>query len=709
MVISLIKILTFIILLTSQVFADNSVNSGGTLNRPSRVYGAYTPGNCLASNSGGLVVDAGTGACGSGSGGSALWAIAPGNVGIGTTQNVGIGTLSPTLALQVIGNVGIGTISTSSDNLVVSGVSGGLTLDGIVGGIGGIDSNTLITLPFDNSLIDLSNNNFTITNTNGVTFSNSIFKFGGFSASFNGASSQFLKTTSTTLFNNGSGDFETDFWVQPTSLPGSGGNVAMVSDWNGGFSAGWQLYLHNQAGTQQIVFGGTSNNLTGTATLSTSAMSFIELNRSGGTTQICVNGSQITSSASAMGGNGSGPLCIGTQCLNGVDNGLDFTGQIDEFRYNSTSRGSSCLPMPATPYTSTTTSTPITFNSAGTLGAQIKYSSANSVLSFVNSNGNIGIGSTNPGQFLDVQGTIRSPQLIDTAFGTGVLTPSGNTATVVTSTGSRPTNDCVKWDASGNAIDSGGACGGSAAGGTNAIQYNSGSATFAGAENKFSFNGTNVGIGTTNGVALLSINSSAAQDLFRVDDSAGTDATPFIIDQTGNVGIGTAVPLALLSVASTLNQPMFRVDDNGDADASPFIIDQNGNVGIGTSITQNDKLLIMGGNVGIGTWVPATALDLKGTLVVSQNVGIGSITPGFSLDINGGIRTAGNTSNSLLNTTGGNVGIGSTNPGAPLDVTGEIRSNDWAVAATGTVLCKKATGGIGYCATLVGVVCSSCT
>lgn len=184
----------------------------------------------------------------------------------------------------------------------------------------------------------------------------------------------------------------------------------------------------------------------------------------------------------------------------------------------------------------------------------------------------------------------------------------------------------------------------------------------------------NFGIGTINPTALLEIDSNLAQDLFRIDDSAGTDATPFIIDQTGNVGIGTAVPLAVLSVASTTSQPLFRVDDNGDGDLSPFIIDADGNVGIGTANTQRDKLLVMGGNVGIGTWIPSTSLDVKGTIVstglrlstnpnagtvlVGDATGIGTWMVASTLPITSSQWVTQNTTDVSL--AGGNVGVGTT-------------------------------------------------
>lgn len=259
-------------------------------------------------------------------------------------------------------------------------------------------------------------------------------------------------------------------------------------------------------------------------------------------------------------------------------------------------------------------------------------------------------------------------------------------------------------------ITVGGGGSASAAGGLGAVQYGSPAGTFAGDETKVSINPNgNVGIGTTNGLALFSINSSAAQDLFRVDDSAGSDATPFIIDQTGNVGIGTATPLAVVAISSTLNQALFRVDDNGNGDLSPFIIDASGNVGIGTTNTERDALLVMSGNVGIGTWVPSTKLDVAGTIVTTAggNIGIGTVAPGQALDVSGNARIIGtnqlffgndnkadieasatttpalifknNSTESMRITNGNNVGIGTISPQGALTVmSGNVGIGTWA-------------------------------
>lgn len=220
-----------------------------------------------------------------------------------------------------------------------------------------------------------------------------------------------------------------------------------------------------------------------------------------------------------------------------------------------------------------------------------------------------------------------------------------------------PTNgNCAKFDASGNPIDSGSPCGGSAsaAGGKNAVQYNSGAATFSGDETKFSFNGTNIGIGTTNGTAALDV---------RV-----------IPNFTTNVGIGSLSPGKTLDVQGTgrLSSTLTTV---GISNTAAAITNDNAYTQSGTSSdtftgtstfsNATNSAFFTGGKVGIGTISPGSSLSILNNLSVgsyatnagpvggaifSGNIGIGQTTAGDQLDITGTNISAGMTVTSTAST-----------------------------------------------------------
>ena len=250
---------------------------------------------------------------------------------------------------------------------------------------------------------------------------------------------------------------------------------------------------------------------------------------------------------------------------------------------------------------------------------------------------NVGIGSATPGQLLDVQGTTRTKN----------FTLSGNGAAagfILQASSAVGMGTWVPEPSGGGSA--------SAAGGTNAVQYNSGSSTFAGAENVFSFNGTNVGIGTTNGVNKLDVRGTVTINSFEITSA-------------GNVGIGSAAPGVNLDVQGTIRTTG-------------------------------------GGTVSIGTTSTAVALNVGGNIdLTNTGSGIANVntTAGSNLTFTGGASTTSgfvlkSTSHITPNTTdyieaivngnfipfyildnAGNwgVGVGSTSPGGTLDVEGTLR------------------------------------
>lgn len=240
----------------------------------------------------------------------------------------------------------------------------------------------------------------------------------------------------------------------------------------------------------------------------------------------------------------------------------------------------------------------------------------------------VGIGSTNPGQKLDVVGTIRASLGLTVGTGTATITgdSNGNVGIGSLFPGAQlDVNGTVRMNgftmvngaSSGYVLTTNGvgigtwspASGGSgtAAGGIYSVQYNNPVGTFAGTENKFSFNGTNVGIGTTNPLNLLDVRGTVTTRAFQIIPN-------------GNVGLGSISP------------------EYG------LVVSQNGAKFVNASPPSQDSYFNT--NVGIGTVAPGGVLDVEGTLgpavfnasTTTYNVGIGTFTPGQKLDVQGTVR-----------------------------------------------------------------------
>ena len=322
--------------------------------------------------------------------------------------------------------------------------------------------------------------------------------------------------------------------------------------------------------------------------------------------------------------------------------------------------------------------------------------------------GNVGIGSVNPGQMLDVTGTVRMIGLTvsgQTPVAGYVLTATDNNGDATWS----PNPAGGGWTQVGSNTY------------TTALSSNVGIGTTTPQGGLVVING-DVGIGTFVPNAILDIgpNTSITEDVGVAGSRAmfGYDANGPGIN--GNLAINAGTGEGIEFYVGGTNGTFL-------SGTEAEYISSVGNIGLGTTTPQGG-LVVTNGNVGIGTWAPAAAL-----VVMNGNVGVGTSTASYPLQVtsasgtsayfsstassNGGIlinngttgqqsnvqfADAGTTkytigkqtdnsffmndaslsrdffryttgSNVVLQPVSGNVGVGSTNPGQLLDVNGSIR------------------------------------
>jgi hypothetical protein len=138
------------------------------------------------------------------------------------------------------------------------------------------------------------------------------------------------------------------------------------------------------------------------------------------------------------------------------------------------------------------------------------------------------------------------------------------------------------------------------------------------------------------------------------------------ITSAGNVGVGTTTPWGKLSVTNTGTSPSFVVEDDTSPDSTPFLIDASGNVGVGTA-SPVQKLDVVGtitSTVGYG-FSGATAnnggMFFSGSDLVLRSI---ANSAGFYFQDSGGASTF----MRIIGSTG-NVGIATSTPWGKLSVT----------------------------------------
>lgn len=281
-----------------------------------------------------------------------------------------------------------------------------------------------------------------------------------------------------------------------------------------------------------------------------------------------------------------------------------------------------------------------------------------------NFTGNIGIGSTNPGQALDVKGTIRM---------TGFNIAAGAGA-----------NKVLTSDASGNGT------------------WGNGSSNLWATQNTTdqSLAAGNVAIGTT-------FTTTAALTVMNGNVGIGTWSPTSKLQVTGNIGIGDGTN-AVMSFSSstssndniTIMQPQLASNTlslqlmPGTSNTTPPSLQLEDTNPVVSGTTHNFSFGTGGASLTANAWNFASTINGNSTANSWPIV--------FTISNSGGRLPA----MSIISS--GNVGIGSLNPGVALDVQGVIRGSGFGAQASGTILCVKTGGSIGYCSGVIAGISCTC-
>ena len=392
----------------------------------------------------------------------------------------------------------------------------------------------------------------------------------------------------------------------------------------------------------------------------------------------------------------------------------------------------------------------------GTVGAMTKYVQSTTVddsAVMFESGGNIGIGTTTPANFLDLQSTLTTVRVVSTTTGGAA---SGGAFTVAAKTAAAMTLDqrmgaffFAGSTSAANGLQSAASLEGYAEG-----TWSAGSST----PSRFAFFTTpsgsttrtermridssgNIGVGTyaPNGRMTVFGSSTGAVPIQTWKDSGNTQR--MVVMGNGTVGIGTSAPSNTLDVVGTVNATTL-IGANVTSGSNPGHTHTTTSVsGIDVSDDTNlagttDEIVLTGDTlsldskikgwrdggttiynststdaVGIGTTAALSGfiLDVRGSQYVSGNVGIGTTSvPNVPLYVAGtGVIKASEiqgtgAAGTPLTITGGNIGIGTSAVGAAV-VVGNSPSH------TSTGLCIGTGGCVGYCSGGLAAVCGTCT
>ena len=277
---------------------------------------------------------------------------------------------------------------------------------------------------------------------------------------------------------------------------------------------------------------------------------------------------------------------------------------------------------------------------------------SNQTRMFVNTSGNVGIGTTSPTTKLAIQ--------------SGISASSADVITLL-----QETNGAEKAAATiGISIGNNGES-------TNASDLWFATATGGSTSEKMRITSAgNVGIGTTSPSAKLHVDDNAASGTgLRVTGGGGGGPLATFtrdVGSTGTIAISSSGGDPQITFATSANT--FALGTNG----STFEICDNSSVGANTRLS-----ITSAGNVGIGTTNPSSLLHLESAsspALQIKDTTQGTTLKAFSQDSNAHLGTFSshplvfdtNSSERMRITAAGNVGIGTTTPSAKLEVNGHF-------------------------------------